>query len=159
MATDFAKRSEIFSYLKVENEYHLMGAGITALDDSLNPVTEEEAFIMDNSSTTTVDGYNPSFAFTMRVSKTDPVAVFLRGLGKGLATGEAAQTTMVRFDGWEQDINRVAPAKEYNVAIAVDYTDNGEGMAKIEMSGTIYVQGDPVDGEFDIPTETFTALS
>ena len=159
---NFVKRSEVHTYIETGTVsgapvYALFDAGVMALDDALNPATVTEQYIMDISSTTTVDAYQPSFAFTMRVDKDDEVATFIRTLGKSLAVGTAAETTIVRFDAWEIEVDGTVPAKQFAVAVAVDYTDNGEGGSKVEMAGTLYVQGDPIDGTFDTTDGSFTA--
>lgn len=161
MANDFIRRSEVFSYLKTATVsgaavYSLMGDGISELNDELNPVTDSSIYIMDAAATTTVQGYEPAFTLTMHNSKTDPVAVYLREMGKALAIGESAQTTMVRYDGWEVELDYTVPAKLYNVALAFDHTDNGDGGSKTELAATIHVLGDPVDGTFNISSKAFT---
>ena len=150
------KRTEVKHYLKVDNEYHLIYSGVTALDDSRNPAVETEQYIMDSNASSSIDGYEPQWAITMRVDPDDPVTALIREIGRSLKTGADAETSLVEFDAWEMDINQSVPAKEYRVAVAVDYISNGEGGSKIEMSGTLHGQGDPVDGTFDIPTKTFT---
>lgn len=154
---DFAKRSEIFTYLKVASAFHEFKVGVTELNDELNPQTQTDQFIMDAASTTSVDSYEPSFTFTGRVSKTDPVHAFIRTIGKELSVGADCETELVRFDGWEIDSYGVVAAKQYHVAVAVDYISNGEGGSNIEMSGTLHVQGDPIDGTFNTATKAFTA--
>lgn len=154
---DFIKRSEVFTYIDVGTGYELFDAGVMELNDELNPNVVSEGYIMDTVASSSLENYEPSFTFTMRNSKTDPVATYLRGLGKDLAVGTAAETTIVRFDGWEQDIDGTVAAKEYAVSIALDYTDNGPALERTEMSGTLHVQGDPIDGVFDTTTDTFTA--
>lgn len=154
---NFVKRSEVHTYIAAPSAYALFDAGVMTLDDALNPATVTEQYIMDVASTTTLDAYQPSFAFTMRVDKDDAVATYIRDLAKSLAVGAAAETDIVRFDAWEIEVDGTVPAKQFHVAVAVDYTDNGEGGSKVEMAGTLFVQGDPIDGTFDVDTKTFTA--
>ena len=160
--TDFIKRSEIFTFIKTGtvsgvDVFAEMAAGVMQLNDALNPTVQTEAYIMDESATSTVDGYEASWAFTQRVSKTDPAAQYLFGLAEDRATGTDAQTDLVRFNAWEIEIDGTVPAKLHHVAVAIDYNANGDPRSNIEMSGTLYAQGDPVDGTFDTNTNAFTA--
>ena len=152
----FANRTEVKHYLKIGGEYKHIGRGVLTLDDSRNPGVETSQYIMDKSSTSTVDRYEPQWSITMHVDATDPVAEFIREVGKSLAVGEDAETTLVEFDAWEMEIDQTVPAMEYKVAVAVDYIHNGEAGAKIEMSAVLHGQGDPVPGTFDLIAETFT---
>jgi hypothetical protein len=155
----FKRRKEIRHYLKIDGAYELIGRGVMELNDSLNPVTAEEGYILDSSNTTTVDGYGPSWTFSMNVDTDDAFASFIRECARARATGEDAETYLVEFDAWDMDIDQTVPAFEQKVAVAVDYINNGDALAKIEMAGTLYGQGDPVSGDFDLATDTFTAAS
>lgn len=151
----YKKRSDVKHYIKIASAYHLIGPGVISLDDSLNPGVETEQYIMDTTSTTTIDRYDPSWAITMRVSETDPVSEFIRACGQALSVGSAAETTMVVFDAWDISVGLTVPALEYKVAVAVDYISNGEAGSKLEMSAVLHAQGSPKAGTFSVTPKTF----
>lgn len=153
---DFIKRSEVFTYIDVGTGYELFDAGVMELNDELNPNVVAEGYIMDTVASSTLENYEPSFVFTMRSSKTDPVAAYLRNLGKTLAVGTDAETSVIRFDGWEQEMDGTVAAQKFNVSVALDYTDNGAALERTEMAGTLLILGDPIDGTFNTTDNTFT---
>ena len=160
--TGAAVRNERVAMLKTSTDasgndvYSLMGTGFESLDDALNPEVDEVTYISDTSATKTVTSYAPEFAFDATVIKDDAVITFLRGIGKALSTGAAAESKIVTYDVWDVSGN-VVDAVQFNVAVAMDSIGSGAGGEKLGMSGTILAKGDAIPGSYDTSTDVFTA--
>lgn len=152
---------ESFLYMDVTpNEetptYEMMGEGITSLTPTQNPQTTTQQYIHEINSTTTITALQKNFAYSGERAVGDPVNDYLASLEDKV--GASLQTTIVVCNGWEEAESPATSlkAKKYTVVIAVSNTGDRAGGATQAIGGTIYVNGDPVEGTFDPSAKTFT---
>lgn len=137
-------------------KYELMGEGITSLTPTQNPQTTTQQYIHEINSTTTITALQKQFAYAGERAVGDPVNDFLASLEDKV--GSSLQTTIIVCNGWDSAATPegALKAKKYTVVIAVSNTGDRAGGSTQAISGTIYVNGDPVEGTFSPSTKTFT---
>lgn len=152
---------ECYAYLDIQPggaspSYELIGEGIDTLTPTQNPQVNTRQYIHEINATTVVTALQKQFAYSGERVVGDPVNDFLASLVDKV--GDSLKTTMVVFDSWEEtETTGTYTAKKYDVVIAVSNSGDRAGGSSLSISGTIYVNGDPVDGEFVLSTKTFTA--
>jgi hypothetical protein len=161
------KRSQIQTFLNTTPEspavlgsasttYVLLGPGVVTGDISMNPKNTEETYIADDSATTTVDSYAPTFAVEQTAIVGDAVFNFVDQLRLDRAVLGAAETTIVNVWLYETGAPPSYPAEEQLVSISVE--DIGDaGGEPIKLNYTINFVGDAVIGNFNVTTKAFTA--
>lgn len=143
-----------------EPVWSLMGLGFTQLDENLNAVVDEKAYINDKASTKSITGYGATFPFTADVYSDDAAISKLNEIADNQATGSAAVLEYVRtkflVDNTGQAITTTVEARKFNVAVEVA-SRTGGGTEAFVISGNLHQRGDFVPGTFDLTNKTFTA--
>lgn len=135
--------------------YALIGEGIEAFTPTQNPQVSTKQYIHEIFATTSVTSLQKQYAYSGERVVGDAVNDFLASLEDKV--GGALKTTLIVYNGWEEtETTGTFTAKKYEVVIAISNTGDRAGGATQAISGTIYVNGDPVDGTFVASTKTFT---
>ncbi len=154
-------RNAIADYIEVDDSFELMGTGFTSLNESPSAQTDSETYINETTSSTDITGYETEFAYESRLIPSQKAIYMLYKDGRDHATGEDAVHTYVRVDlfnpiGTATDAAAEYTARQFTVANEVSDIE-GEGGAKISVSGTLHAVGDPTQGKFDTVSKQFTA--
>ncbi len=139
-------------------DYALLGEGVTTGEISYNPQTTEETYIHEDSGTTEVESYRPSMAIEASCVAGDDVFEYIDTLRKARATLADAETDIINV--WMYEAEGVAgyPAEKQDVSIQID-SFGGAGGETNKINFTLNFLGDPIVGEFDVDTTTFTEES
>ena len=138
--------------------YALIGIGVTELSKSFNPQTNTEQYINQDSSTTNITGYQPSYAVTAQHDTENEALQYMDSVRRKLPTYDDAVTDLVEVEMWGSDESGKYPAIQQKVAQQVD-TFGGAAADPLGLDFTFSAQGDQVSGKFDPKTRTFTADS
>nr|DAJ13532.1 MAG TPA: hypothetical protein [Siphoviridae sp. ctqtA1] len=151
-------RYQIANYLNVgtsgKEEYELMGAGFTSLDESPGAQTESTKYINQTSSSSSVTSYETSFAYEADHIVSEKAVDALYLVGRNHYTGEEAEFDFVVVELW----NKAEAADTYEARkfrVSCEVSDYG-GDNKQTISGNLNAVGDPVLGTFNTKTKTFT---
>lgn len=148
--------------------YKLLGYGISSAKMNYNPQTTTQQYINEDAATTTVDSYQIELPLSGKIYPGDNAFDFLDDIRQGLAAGASGGgipniggldiTTIIEVRLYESPdtAGTSYPATKFPGQISFD-DFGGDGGAKIEFSATFHGQGDPVDGDFNVSTKTFTA--
>lgn len=150
------KRSKFAVFLKVGEEFALVGDGVTSMTISYNPQTSDETYIHQDSGTTDVESYKPTSSVPMTAIKGDPVFDYVDGLRKKRAVLEDARTEVCLvyiYDGADEGTSY--PAEKNVCSIQID-DFGGEGGGSNVINFTINFVGDGVAGTFDATTKKFS---
>ena len=153
-------RNAIADYLEVDDEYELMGTGFTTLDESPSAQTDSETYINEVTASADITGYETEFSYESRLIPSQKAIYALYKTGRDHDTGDDAQFEYVRVDlfnpiGTPSQSSAEYTARKFTVANEVSDIE-GEGGAKIQVSGTLHAVGDPVQGKFDTVSKEFT---
>lgn len=153
-------RNAIADYALIDGGYELMGTGFTSLDESPNAQTDSETYINETTSSSDITGYETEFPYESRLIPSQKAIYALYKMGRDHATGDAAQLIYVRVDLFNPIGTPTAEQAEYTARqfiVANEVSDiEGEGGAKIQVSGTLHAVGDPIQGKFDTVSKEFT---
>lgn len=163
MTTSKVKRSQFATFLNTTPSstatYALVGDGISSSEISYNPQTEETNYIHQDSGVTEITAYNPSMAIEAVAITGDGVFDFVDGLRQSRAVLDECKTEIVNVWLYETATGEGAaatyPAEKQEVYIAVE-SFGGEGGQPAKINYTIYFSGDPVAGDFNPTSKTFT---
>lgn len=152
-------RYQIADYLnagtaEAEN-YALMGAGFSALDENPSAQVDKTAYISDRSVSGTIIGYENSFAFDTQLIADDAAVRFIYDVARNQKTGGEAETEYVRVEVFDNEGGTSYPARKFRVAVEVTGI-TGAATEIMRVAGTLHQVGDFVDGMFDIKSKTFT---
>lgn len=153
-------RNMMADYLKVGEDWHLMGAGFTKLDESPGAQSESETYINEVTSSASITRYETSFAYDTRLVPSQPAVYALWKTGRDHLTGDAAQFEYVRVDLFNPIGEATEDAAEFTARKFIVSNEvsslSGNGGEKMQASGNLNAVGDPVQGKFDTVTKTFT---
>jgi hypothetical protein len=155
------KRSEFRTFIDVDpgyEDYALLGEGARSSTINMNPEISEEHYIHEDSGNKEVESYAPDQEIDYVAIAGDDVFDFIDGLRKAESTLDDAHTQVVQVWMYETEGVVGYPAQQRDVAISIE-SFGGEGGQTVEIPFTIHYRGDPVPGEFDVDTLTFTADS
>lgn len=142
--------------------WSLMGLGFTQLDENLNAVVDEKAYINDKASTKNITGYGATFPFTADVYSDDEAIADLNKIADDQATGSAAIREYIRtkflVDNTGEPITTTVDARKFNVAVEVS-SRTGGGTEAYVIAGNLHQRGGFVAGTFNLSTKTFTAAA
>ena len=161
MENNTVMRSRIADFMRCKDmasgkeEFFLMGAGFTSLNENSNAQAEKRAYISDKVASTIIRAYETQFPFATDMITKQPVIDRIYNVSRNQLRGAAAESAYVRVEAFiRTSIPDVHPAREFRVAIEVaDIT--GEGTQHMEMSGNLNPVGDFTPGVFDIISRTF----
>lgn len=151
-------RHMIADYLNVgtseKPEYVLMGTGFTTLDESPGAQTESVKYVNEKSSSSSVTGYETSFAYEAEHIQEEKAVDALYMVGRNHYTGADAEFDYVRVELWNKgEQANEFEARKFRVSCEVsDYSGENKQVVK----GNLNAVGDPVLGTFNTETRTFT---
>lgn len=154
-------RNKIADYMKIGEDWELMGTGFTSLNESPNANSENTTYINEVTTSTAITGYETEFEYESDLIPSQKAVIALWRVGRNHLTGDDAQFEYVRVDLYNP-IGTVSaekaeyPARLFTVANEVSDCE-GDGGEKITVSGTLHAIGDPILGKFDVVSKTFTA--
>lgn len=130
--------------------YAEINKGFTGFTKTNNPTVQTQQYIGDINATTNITALGMQFAYSGERVVGDPANDYFAGLDGKI--GNDLKTTIVRVNTWE-DGNT---ATLYNAVVAVASDGDLAGGSTQAISGTVYVNGDPVKGSWDKSTKKFT---
>lgn len=149
------KRKVQANYLKVGEDFELLGTGFTELNESPSAQTTSKRYINQASATQSITGYEWTTSFNTDQIVSDKAIEHIRKIGEMQLTGADAESEYVIVDldkpGTAEGTYR---ARKIKVAIAVDSFDDNDG--ELGISGSFLGQSDPVEGTFTVSDKTFT---
>lgn len=152
-------RYQIADYLNTSksgsDNYALMGAGFSALDENPSAQVDKTAYISDRSVSGTIIGYENSFAFDTQLIADDEAIRFIYDIARNQKTGGEAEAEYVRVEVFDNEGGTSYPARKFRVAVEVTGI-TGAATEIMRVAGTLHQVGNFVDGTFDIQSKTFT---
>lgn len=149
------KRKVQANYLKVGENFELLGTGFTELNESPSAQTTSKRYINQASATQSITGYEWTTSFNTDQIVSDTAIEYIREIGEMQKTGAEAETEYIIVDldkpGTAEGSYR---ARKIKVAIAVDSFDDNDG--ELGISGSFLGQSDPIEGTFLVADKTFT---
>ena len=136
--------------------YVLLGDGIASLTENFNAETETTQWINQESGTTNIKSYTPSFDVERQDCIDDDCRDWIKSIIDDLPTGEEAQTYVVRVDKSSANTDGSYPAVRRLFAVSATSTGGDAGgyvVDAVSFGGA----GDATKGTFDVDTLTFTA--
>lgn len=138
-------------------EYSLCGTGFSKLSESPSAQTSKKRYINQESSSQHVTGYEWSCSFETDQIPDEKAVNFILEIGKNLKSGPEAETDFVQvdLDAPVEGKENTYKARKRKIAIAVKELPDNDG--ELGANGDFLGVTDPVTGEFDVNTKTFTA--
>lgn len=141
---------------KETNEnYNIIGDGVTELSISYNPQTSTEQYIHEDTATTELTGYQPNAPVTGHAVPGDPVYDFVNDIRKNLYIGSDAHTDAILWDVYDKPTDGIYPVTKQPVSIQID-SYGGAATDPLSIGYTINWRGSGTKGTFDPDTKTFT---
>lgn len=156
MAGDVRQRHMQASYIKVEDEFALMGLGFSEVNESPSAQTSSKRYVNDKANTKRITGYDWTTAFTADQIRSEEAVKHICSIGELQKTGAEAETEYVVVDLDEGSAGE-CHARMFKVAVEVSSFDNNDG--EMAVSGNLLQIGDLVEGTFNTATKQFTAAS
>ena len=131
-----------------------MGKGITSQSIAYNPNVTTEQYVDEDNAYSSVDSYAPSLDGTQTCYKGEPVFTYIDGLRQKRAVGAELETEVLfvyLYDGTEN-----AYKAEKNACVIQLGEFGGEGGGNVQLTYTIGLNGDPVQGTATISNATVT---
>ena len=135
--------------------YKRLGLGVTGFTPANNIITDTKHYINAANPTTRVKGMSKQFNIAMERYKGDDANDFIASLAEVIGTG--AETTIIVVEHHDSAAVTAKPAKLYNVTIAVNNEGSIVGGGAMDMDVAVYVNGDPVSGNFNENSAEWTA--
>ena len=154
------QRRKYANYLNVSKlsseEYVLMGAGFTDLNESPSAQTTSKRYVNDKNATKSIVGYDWSTAFNTDMIRSEKAVDYICNIGELQLVGAEAETDyiIVDLDKPVSEKENTFTARKFRVAIEVSSFDNNDG--DMAASGNLLGIGDLVVGEFNTTTKAFT---
>lgn len=137
--------------------YHYMNRGVTKLDEEGGAQVETEAYIGDRNGTTTVTGYENSWAYNTQYISDEAVAKDIVDIARYQKTGSDCERDLVSIDMSEEPASEgTYKARHFKIAVEAA-PPQGEPRSITTSEGTFHQIGDMEEGTFNITTQTFTA--
>lgn len=136
-------------------EYHLLGEGISSLNEEMNVEEETEQWINQENGTTDIKSYTPSIEIERQnvdQDDTDLTDWFNKMIDE-LPTGKKAVTSYVRVR--VTGAGPEYPAVQRLCAVSVGST-GGDAGSNVTDTITLGGRGDGIKGTFNVSTGTFT---
>lgn len=152
-------RHQIADYLNIgtteEPNYVLMGTGFTTLDEEPGAQSESTKYVNEASASSSIISYETVFPFEAEHIYTEEAVTALYEVARNHKVGSDAEMEYCRVELWNKgSADNVFTARKFTVAVEVS-TYSGEN--KQVLSGNLNAVGDPVLGEFNTTSKTFTA--
>ena len=137
--------------------YHYVNRGFTQLDEEGGAQVETEAYIGDRNGTTTVTGYENSWAYNTQYISDEAVTKDIVDIARYQKTGSDCERDLVSIDMSEEPVSEGAyKARHFKIAVEAA-PPQGEPRSITTSEGTFHQIGDMEEGTFNITTQTFTA--
>jgi hypothetical protein len=136
-------------------EYVLMGAGFTDLNETPAAQTTSKKYVNDKSATKSITGYDWSTPYTTDQIREQKAIDFICNIGEMQLSGSKAETDyiIVDLDKTVGSTANVFKARKFRVAIEVAEFGAEDGV--MTASGNLLGIGDVVAGTFDTSTKKF----
>lgn len=121
-----------------------MGKGITSQNISYNPNVTTEQYVDEDNAYSSVDSYAPSLDGTQTCYKGEPVFTYIDGLRQERAVGAALETEVLFVYLYDGEASAFKAEKNKAVIQLGEY--GGDGGGNVQLSYTIGLNGDPVQG-------------
>lgn len=148
-------RTLVADYLKVGEEFVLMGAGFTDINESPNAKTSKKQYVNDKSPTSSIVSYESEFSFETDQIRDQKAIDFICDIGELHKTGSESETEYIRVDldkpGTADNTFR---ARKFNVAVQVDDLNSKDG--EMTAKGKLLTRGDLEVGTFNTQSKEFT---
>ena len=131
-----------------------MGKGITSQTISYNPNVTTEQYIDEDNAYSSVDSYAPSLDGAQTCYKGEPVFEYIDGLRQSRAVGSALETEVLFVYLYDGDGNSYKAEKNACVIQLGEY--GGEGGGNVQLTYTIGLNGNPVQGTATVSDATVT---
>ncbi len=148
-------RTLVADYLKVGEEFVLMGAGFTDINESPNAKTSKKQYVNDKSPTSSIVSYESEFSFETDQIRDQKAIDYICDIGETHKVGAEAETEYIRVDldkpGTTENTFR---ARKFNIAIQVDELTAKDG--EMTAKGKLLTKGDLEVGTFNTQSKEFT---
>lgn len=131
-----------------------MGKGITSQSISYNPNVTTEQYVDEDNAYSSVDSYAPSLDGAQTCYKGEPVFTYIDGLRQKRAVGAELETEVLFVYLYDGDEN--AYKAEKNACVIQLGEFGGEGGGNVQLTYTIGLNGNPVQGTATISNSTVT---
>lgn len=148
------KRKIQANYLKVDEQFELLGTGFTELNESPSAQTTSKRYINQSSASQSITGYEWTTSFNADQIVSEKAIEHIRNIGEMQLTGADTEAEYIIVDLDKAAQTSGYRARKFKVAIAVDSFDDNDG--ELGISGSFLGISDPVEGTFDTSTKTFT---
>lgn len=151
------QRKSFANYLNVgkdAEEYVLMGAGFTDLNETPAAQTASKKYINDKSATKSILGYDWSTAYVTDQIRDEKAIDFICNIGEMQLVGSDCETDYVIVDlDRKGDVEGEFKARKFKVAVEVASFDNNDG--QMGATGNLLGIGDIIHGTFNVTTKKF----
>lgn len=148
------KRKIQANYLKVGTNFELLGTGFTELNESPSAQTSSKRYINQSSASQSITGYEWTTSFNADQIVSENAIEHIRTIGEMQKTGTDTETEYIIVDLDKEGKTTGYRARKFMVAIAVDSFGDNDGELGVE--GSFLGLSDPIEGNFDTTTKTFT---
>ena len=160
MSNKVKGRNGIANYLNVgkeSDEYVLMGAGFTELNETPAAQTSSKKYINDKNATKRIVGYDWSTPFNTDEIRDEKAIDFICNIGEMQLVGDDCETDYVIVDlDKSTSVANEYSARKFRVAIEVaEFPTSDEG--DMTATGNLLAVGDLIKGKFNTVTKVFTA--
>ena len=131
-----------------------MGKGITSQKISYNPNVTTEQYIDEDNAYSSVDSYAPSLDGQQTCYKGEPVFEYIDALRQERAVGAELETEVLFVYLYSGTENAYKAEKNACVIQLGDY--GGDGGGSVQLTYTIGLNGEPVNGTATIANSTVT---
>ena len=147
------RRSKVANYLKVNDNFELMGAGFSELNESPSAKTTSKRYVNDNSETKRIVGYDWKTSFNTDMIRSESVIEHICKIGEYQLVGSDCETEYLIVDLDSNISGTKFKARKINVAIEVASFNDNDG--EMSVSGNLLGIGDIIIGIFDTSSKTF----
>jgi len=141
-------------------QYRLLGDGITALTENMNPKEESKQYINMSKESNQVKSYQRTFDVDKEDCIEDDVQEWLDDLVDTLPTGASARTSFVRLRLKDAVTGSAGVYKAIKVPCTVSVTSSGgDGGDYVHNVISVKQYGEDIKGTFNVSANTFTADS
>ena len=138
------KRKVQANYLKVGEDFELLGTGFTELNESPSAQTTSKRYINQSSASQSVTGYEWATEFTADQIVSEKAIEYIREIGEMQKLGSDTETDYLIVDLDKPAATTGFRARKIKVAISIDSFPDNDGELGIE--GSFLGISDPVLG-------------
>lgn len=148
------KRRIQANYLKVNDNFEVLGTGFTELNESPSAQTASKRYINQSSASQSIVGYEWTTSFNTDQIVSDKAIEYIRNIGEMQLTGEETETEYIIVDLDKKGENEnTFRSRRFKIAISVESFDDNDG--ELGISGSFLGISDPEEGTFNTETRTF----